>query len=420
MKVQFYFVRHGETLFNLKSRIQGICDSPLTEKGVNQANVAALALEDVFFHKAFTSPSERCMNTAKAILKNRYMKAEILDDLHEYDFGRLEGSRFTSHTEEVRHCFALRDFSSVNGDSPESVSFRIRRAFETMTSQCDDGDNILVVSHGFYEFFVLNVLLGIDIDQYQNSCEKSGKNPIPNAGILKFTYENGKYQLVQLPTDPYIFKEEISHKQIHFYYVRHGQTLFNVWNRMQGASGSPLTDLGRDQAMEARNVLDTIHFSYAFVSSTQRTRETASIILNGKDTKVFTTQALKEVNFGEFEGVVTDSWEKEIIERHKNHENWTDVGGENTEMVKQRMMHILYKSISAAKDGDNILLVSHGTYYLTMLEVLFGLDRDTVATELRKKGKSLMPNGGIFRFDFDGSQFQFVSFMETPKDFSHE
>ena len=34
MKVNFYYVRHGQTLFNRLGRMQGMCDSPLTEKGV--------------------------------------------------------------------------------------------------------------------------------------------------------------------------------------------------------------------------------------------------------------------------------------------------------------------------------------------------------------------------------------------------
>ncbi|MDY4810334.1 MAG: histidine phosphatase family protein [Bulleidia sp.] len=33
MKVTFWFVRHGQTLFNTDGRVQGVTDSPLTEKG---------------------------------------------------------------------------------------------------------------------------------------------------------------------------------------------------------------------------------------------------------------------------------------------------------------------------------------------------------------------------------------------------
>ena len=34
---RFYLMRHGQTLFNTLNRIQGWCDSPLTEKGQDQA-----------------------------------------------------------------------------------------------------------------------------------------------------------------------------------------------------------------------------------------------------------------------------------------------------------------------------------------------------------------------------------------------
>lgn len=35
-----YLMRHGETLFNQRRKIQGWCDSPLTEKGIEQAQKA--------------------------------------------------------------------------------------------------------------------------------------------------------------------------------------------------------------------------------------------------------------------------------------------------------------------------------------------------------------------------------------------
>lgn len=35
-----YLMRHGETLFNTQGRVQGVCDSPLTENGRAQAQAA--------------------------------------------------------------------------------------------------------------------------------------------------------------------------------------------------------------------------------------------------------------------------------------------------------------------------------------------------------------------------------------------
>ena len=36
----------------------------------------------------------------------------------------------------------------------------------------------------------------------------------------------------------------------HFYFVRHGQTVWNVENKICGATDSPLTEYGREQARE--------------------------------------------------------------------------------------------------------------------------------------------------------------------------
>ena len=39
MKKTLYLMRHGQTLFNVEHKIQGWCDSPLTEQGIKQANI---------------------------------------------------------------------------------------------------------------------------------------------------------------------------------------------------------------------------------------------------------------------------------------------------------------------------------------------------------------------------------------------
>ena len=38
--MKLYLMRHGETLFNTQKRVQGWCDSPLTENGICQAEQA--------------------------------------------------------------------------------------------------------------------------------------------------------------------------------------------------------------------------------------------------------------------------------------------------------------------------------------------------------------------------------------------
>ena len=56
-----YLMRHGETLFNLRHKIQGWCDSPLTEEGIAQARRAGEALTErgVVPSLAFSSTADR-------------------------------------------------------------------------------------------------------------------------------------------------------------------------------------------------------------------------------------------------------------------------------------------------------------------------------------------------------------------------
>ena len=45
MKKTLYLMRHGQTLFNLRRKMQGHCDSPLTPLGVKQAEIAGKYFE---------------------------------------------------------------------------------------------------------------------------------------------------------------------------------------------------------------------------------------------------------------------------------------------------------------------------------------------------------------------------------------
>ena len=46
MGKKLYLMRHGETLFNTQGRVQGACDSPLTQLGIDQAMLAKKYFDD--------------------------------------------------------------------------------------------------------------------------------------------------------------------------------------------------------------------------------------------------------------------------------------------------------------------------------------------------------------------------------------
>lgn len=49
------------------------------------------------------------------------------------------------------------------------------------------------------------------------------------------------------------------------YLMRHGQTLFNVRRKIQGWCDSPLTELGKQQALKAKEILKDISFDHFIV-----------------------------------------------------------------------------------------------------------------------------------------------------------
>jgi len=415
MKATFYFVRHGETLFNKKGRMSGVCDSPLTAKGIQQAEAAGMALEDVYFDRAFTSYSERTVDTASYILKGRDLKSEMEEDLHEMDFGRFEGSRYTSHPDEINRCFETRDFSGYGGESLDDMRKRMNRVMEKIVSKIDDGDRVLLASHGMIEMLFLQEMLGVDVQSEEESRRKEGRSLIPNCGIMVFTYEDGKYTLVSLPTEPERFEVPEEHKTVTFYYVRHGETMFNQYNRMQGSCDSPLTENGIHQAELARDALESVKIDRVYSSTSRRAWRTAGIIAEPHGLEVIHEKGLKEVNFGGFEAVVRDSWLKEIDERHMN-EHWSDEGGEDMADVDERISSTLEKIYRRAKDGDTVLLVSHGTFYLNIIRYLFDVDREKYFMDRMKNGRQAMPNGGIFKFACEDGEYRLIKLMEAPED----
>lgn len=94
------------------------------------------------------------------------------------------------------------------------------------------------------------------------------------------------------------------------YLVRHGQTYFNKYNKIQGWADSPLTPKGIKDGHDAGKRLADIAFTHAFHSTTTRATDTCHYILseNKTNAKNLTPKALsyfREQNFGYFEGCDT-------------------------------------------------------------------------------------------------------------------
>lgn len=87
----FYFLRHGETQYNLERRFQGTIDVPLNENGVEQAKRAAEILAGKGFTRIVSSPANRVLKTASFTAEVSGAPMHIDADLMEFNVGSFEG-----------------------------------------------------------------------------------------------------------------------------------------------------------------------------------------------------------------------------------------------------------------------------------------------------------------------------------------
>lgn len=75
-------MRHGQTLFNLQHKIQGWCDAPLTQLGIEQAKIAGKYFKDnnITFDHAYSSTSERASDTLEIVTDGKmpYTRSKII------------------------------------------------------------------------------------------------------------------------------------------------------------------------------------------------------------------------------------------------------------------------------------------------------------------------------------------------------
>ena len=97
------------------------------------------------------------------------------------------------------------------------------------------------------------------------------------------------------------------------YIIRHGKTDWNLKHKLQGKTDIPLNDIGRQMAKEAGELYREIHLDVCYCSPLLRARETAGLLLEGRDVPVIIDERLSEMGFGIYEGVENELDEQMCI-----------------------------------------------------------------------------------------------------------
>lgn len=151
-----YLVRHGETMFNVRGVVQGWVDSPLTERGWQQARRAAEQLRSRPIRAVYSSTSERALDTAETIAGEHPGIPLVTDrgfkELFFGDFEAVPNEGLGPAIEPVEEFFsgmlAGTHPGLPGGESGADYRTRVADALERVLAGHPDGGEVVIVSHG--------------------------------------------------------------------------------------------------------------------------------------------------------------------------------------------------------------------------------------------------------------------------------
>ena len=191
--MRLLFVRHAESTANAENRYQGRADFPLSDAGRRQAR----KLADRFHSEGFvpthvyTSPLSRTSETAAILAAPWGMDVVDVDDLMEYDVGILSGltvdevpSRYPELDMERAWETGLAGIEGV--EPPEARQARARRVVDRAVRGHDDGDTVLMVTHGGILQHILAALLGTD---------RTWGTHVRNTAVFDFSIDKSRWDV---------------------------------------------------------------------------------------------------------------------------------------------------------------------------------------------------------------------------------
>ncbi|MGR3044374.1 histidine phosphatase family protein [Vibrio vulnificus] len=191
---QFFILRHGQTLFNAEQKLQGHCNSPLTEKGQRQAlsvgRVLQAHLESGSYH-VYSSSLGRALQTAEIVCQQLGYAAEeiIADDrLKEFSLGDWEQKTLPELQATLPDLLDEADWylQAPNGERYEQVQQRLSQWLKTLP----ETGRFVVVSHGLTGIVLRGMLLDLDYEQVW-------QQDLPQDAFFKIV--NGQVERVDCP-----------------------------------------------------------------------------------------------------------------------------------------------------------------------------------------------------------------------------
>lgn len=182
--------------------------------------------------------------------------------------------------------------------------------------------------------------------------------------------------------------------------LRHGKTIFNQNNIMQGQVDSKLTKGGRIQAEKLAEILIGNSIDKVYSSNLGRCKETITPFLDISGVPVEYCPELRERNYGIYDGGPSEDWQNFLHDNgYWGNFNFRPPEGESFYEVQERVTQKIEDIVQREK-GKNILVVSHGSALISFLIGQF------------EEG----PTGEIYeKYRFDNTAYSIIDFNSDGK-----
>ena len=198
MSKSIFLLRHGQTVFNAQQRLQGHCNSDLTDLGQQQALAIGLSLKNKLANKRqwtiYSSPLGRAIQTAEIVANQIGIDpSQIVKDvrLQEFCLGDWEQTYIPDIKEKQPRLCDQRDWylMAPNAESYYAVKDRI----EDFLADISVSDNAIIISHGLTGAVFRGVYVGMT---YNEVCSQD----LPQNAY--FLLANDKISRIQCDIEP--------------------------------------------------------------------------------------------------------------------------------------------------------------------------------------------------------------------------
>jgi len=157
-----------------------------------------------------------------------------------------------------------------------------------------------------------------------------------------------------------------------FYFLRHGQTAWNVEGRFQGHTDIPLNDAGLAQAHDAAKILARCPIDLVVASPLKRARATAEIVSGELGKPLLFDDGLKERPFGEFEGRIVNEVKAQFgLQPHERLVRHLPADAEQWHETHARAVRVIGGWLNR-HPHETLLFVSHSGLFDALYEQTFG------------------------------------------------